>query len=120
MTTTDAADLIRSYYRAYETGDRATVERVLSHDFTFTSPLDDRIDRAAYFDRCWAYHTQLRTFRLDQLVVDGNHALVRYQAEEAAGTTFHNIEHFELDEQQRVTHIDVYFGALPDKPTGDQ
>jgi ketosteroid isomerase-like protein len=119
MINTDVTDLIRSYYHAYETGDRAAVEHLLSEDFTFTSPLDDRIDRATYFERCWRYHEQLRAFRLDQLVIDGNHALVRYEAEETAGTTFRNIEHFELNGQQRVTHIDVYFGALPDNDPND-
>lgn len=42
----------RDSYRAYEPGDRALLERCLSEDFTFSSPVDDRIDRATYFERC--------------------------------------------------------------------
>jgi len=105
-------DLIRSYYRAYETSDRSVVEKLLSDDFTFTSPLDDRIDRATYFAKCWPGNEHIERFRLDQLVLDGDQALIRYEAAESAGTTFRNVEHFELDGQQ-ITHIDVYFGALP-------
>jgi len=38
--------------------------------------------------------------------------LIRYEAEWDDGTTFENVEHFELDGQQ-FAHIDVYFGSLP-------
>ena len=108
----DAAEQIRSYYHAYETGDRAVVEQLLSNEFTFTSPLDDRIDRATYFAKCWPGNLHLRSFTLHQLVVDGQHALIRYEAEWGHGTSFENVEHFELGRDQ-VTHIDVYFGSLP-------
>ena len=43
------SDLIRKCYAAYETNDRKAVENILSDDFTFSSPLDDHIDRATYF-----------------------------------------------------------------------
>jgi ketosteroid isomerase-like protein len=102
-------DLIRGYYRAYETDDRAAVEAFLSPDFTFTSPLDDRIDRATYFVKCWPGHERIRAFHLAQLLVDADHALVRYDAVNNDGTGFQNVEHFVLD-GHRATHIDVYFG----------
>jgi len=108
----DVADQIRSYYRAYETGDREVVEQLLSNEFTFTSPLDDRIDRATYFAKCWPGNLQLRSFTLHQLMIDDQQALIRYEAEWDDGTTFENVEHFELDGQQ-FAHIDVYFGSLP-------
>jgi hypothetical protein len=116
MTAQDAAvtDVIRSYYRAYETSDRALVESLLSDDFTFSSPRDDHIDRARFFAKCWPFHEQLRTFHLLQVGIDGDHALVRYQAEKIDGDGFCNVEHLELDQaRRRISHIDVYFGALP-------
>ena len=116
MTAQNAAvtDLIRSYYRAYETSDRPLVETLLSGDFTFTSPRDDHIDRASFFAKCWPFHEQLRTFHLLQLGIDGDHALVRYQAQKIDGDGFCNVEHLELDQDRRpIRHIDVYFGALP-------
>jgi hypothetical protein len=33
--------------------DRKVVEDALTDDFRFTSPYDDRIDKATYFERCW-------------------------------------------------------------------
>jgi hypothetical protein len=108
-------DLIRSYYRAYETSDRDLIEGLLSEGFTFSSPHDDRIDRATFFAKCWPFHERLRTFQLLQVSVDGDHALVRYQAEKVDGDGFCNVEHLEFDaDGSRVTHIDVYFGAVSD------
>jgi hypothetical protein len=78
------------------------VESFLSADFTFTSPLDDRIDRATYFAKCWPGHEHIRAFHIAQLHVNGDHVLVRYDAENTDGTRFHNVEHFVLDSQQAV------------------
>lgn len=111
MTTSTRDDAIRRYYHAYESGDREVVEQLLTDDFTFTSPQDDRIDRTTYFAKCWPGHEHLQQFTLRQVMVDGDHALVRYQAVRADGTSFHNVEYFEFIDTQ-VNRIDVYFGAL--------
>jgi hypothetical protein len=109
---TPITELIRSYYRAYETSDRSVVENLLTADFTFDSPLDDRIDRATYLAKCWPGHEKLTEFRLHQIAVEDDHALIRYTAEQSDGSTFTNVEHFHLD-GPRISHIDVYFGATP-------
>jgi SnoaL-like domain len=103
------ADLIRRYYGAYETDQRDVLEEMLSPDFRFSSPQDDAIDRATYFERCWPGHADFREFRLLQLAVDGDHALVRYEAIRHDGTGFQNVEHFEFN-GQRIRRTDVYFG----------
>jgi ketosteroid isomerase-like protein len=108
-------EAIRNYYRAYETDDRDLVDKLLSDDFTFTSPQDDCIDRATYFAKCWPGHEHLRQFTLRQVTFDGDHALVRYQAVRTDDTSFHNVEHVEFRDSQ-VTHIDVYFGAFDTTP----
>ena len=46
-------DLIRKYFAVFHDRDRDTAEAMLSDDFTFSSPLDDKIDKKAYFERCW-------------------------------------------------------------------
>ncbi len=53
MPDTDRLALVRDCYRAWETADRELVERILSEDFTFSSPPDPMLDRAGYFERCW-------------------------------------------------------------------
>jgi ketosteroid isomerase-like protein len=44
---TDDTELVRSLYRAYQQQDRDALERLIAPGFTFSSPLDDRIDRVA-------------------------------------------------------------------------
>jgi hypothetical protein len=46
MADHSLTELLRTYFKAYETKDRSAVESTLNDDFTFTSPHDDYIDRA--------------------------------------------------------------------------
>lgn len=46
--TIDAVAIDRAAYEAYVAKDRAAIERLIADDFHFTSPLDNRIDRATY------------------------------------------------------------------------
>jgi len=39
-------------YQAYIDKDRALIESLIADNLHFTSPLDNRIDRATYFARC--------------------------------------------------------------------
>jgi hypothetical protein len=44
-----------------------TERQSLIEDFTFTSLLDDYIDRAAYFGKCWPNSEHIRTFTIKEL-----------------------------------------------------
>ena len=46
--TDDVVPIVRANYDAYVTKDRAAIEALIADDFHFTSPLDNRIDRATY------------------------------------------------------------------------
>ena len=46
----DPIVVARAAYQAYVEKDRAAIEALIAEDFHFTSPLDNRIDRATYFD----------------------------------------------------------------------
>jgi len=46
-------EVTRASYLAYVSKDRAAIEALIADDFHFTSPLDNRLDRATYFERCW-------------------------------------------------------------------
>jgi ketosteroid isomerase-like protein len=47
------AEIISALFAAYLSNDRARIEDSFTGDFRFTSPYDDRIDKATYFERCW-------------------------------------------------------------------
>ena len=43
----------RGIYLAFAAGDRDVIERGITDDFTFSSPVDVGLDREGYFERCW-------------------------------------------------------------------
>ena len=49
----DSAEIAKQMYLAYVDKDRSAIERLIAEDFQFTSPLDNRLDRKTYFERCW-------------------------------------------------------------------
>jgi hypothetical protein len=58
----DRKAIIEQCFTAYNAKDRATIEGLLTSTFTFTSPYDDAIDRATYFQRCWSMSDRIRVF----------------------------------------------------------
>jgi ketosteroid isomerase-like protein len=81
MADKSLTELIRIYFKAYETKDRSALESTLSHDFTFTSPYDDHIDRATYLERCWPKSKHTRAVHIRKLFDRGNEAFVLYNLE---------------------------------------
>ena len=49
----DNVSITRAIYEAYVRKDRDRIEALLAKDFHFTGPLDNRLDRKTYFERCW-------------------------------------------------------------------
>ena len=76
--TSDLIELAKGYYRAYERHDRSFMEENLATDFTFTSPFDDHIDRAAYFKRCWPKEPLHQKFDFVTVMQDGDKVFVAY------------------------------------------
>ncbi len=112
MGTESIPDLVRGYFAAYQRGDRAWVAARLAPGFTFTSPYDDHIDTATYFERCWPDQPWVREFRFEKIVADGDDAFVLYEAVPMEGESFRNTEHMRF-ENGRLRAVEVYFGALP-------
>jgi ketosteroid isomerase-like protein len=104
------AEIIRAIFAAYMSNDRKVVEDALTDDFRFTSPYDDEIDKATYFERCWRNSDWIERHELEKIFVDGNEAFVTYRCVAKGGKNFRNTEFFTF-EGERVSRIDVYFGA---------
>lgn len=107
-----AADLVRRVFHAYQTADRSEIEPLLTEDFTFTSPYDDHIDRAAYFERCWPNAGTFEHFDLQQITFDGDACFVMYRGKRRQGGAFHNTERFEIA-GDRIRAVEVFFGLPP-------
>jgi hypothetical protein len=106
------ADLIRRSYACYPARDRQTHESLIAADFHFTSPYDDRIDRATYFERCWPNSERIRALTIEKLLVDGEEAFVRYWLQPSEGSGFRNVE-FVRTRGGQIHEVEVYFGQLP-------
>lgn len=114
-----ASDIIRTYFAAYETQDRETAERLLSNDFTFSSPLDDAINRDTYFERCWPHSHQQPVFRIERIFEEGPEAYVTYECRSAEGHVNCNTEFFVI----RAGHIQsvrVFFGKTTVEAVDEQ
>jgi ketosteroid isomerase-like protein len=108
--TSSKAEMIRAIFAAYMLNDRKVVEDALTDDFRFTSPYDDEIDKTTYFERCWRNSDWIERHELEKIIADGNEAFVTYRCVAKGGKNFRNTEFFTF-EGDRVSRIDVYFGA---------
>jgi ketosteroid isomerase-like protein len=109
VTPPDRLQLVRDCYAAYVTGDRRVLEEALSEDFTFYSPPDPGIDRAAYFERCWPNSELIDSFEFVRLVDSGDEVVVTYESTKTDGNRFRNTEVFTFD-GDRICRVEVYFG----------
>jgi ketosteroid isomerase-like protein len=109
MSNVDRLQLVRESYRAYETGDRELIERLLADDLIFSAPPDVGIDRATYFDRCWPNAGRIAGYEFRRLVEAHGEVFVTYEATRTDGTRFRNTEVFGFD-GDRISRIEVYFG----------
>jgi ketosteroid isomerase-like protein len=111
--STDAVALAKKAYQAYVEKDRALIGSLLADDFHFTSPLDNRLDRATYFARCWPNSERITGFTIIHCVQDGNRVFVTYEARGREGKAFRNTEILTIRDGELV-EAEVYFGwSLP-------
>jgi hypothetical protein len=110
MSVDHTARMIRGIFAAYLSNDRAAVENALTDDFRFTSPYDDRIDKATYFERCWRNADWIERHDLEKIFVQGDEAFATCNCVAKSG----NSEFFTF-EGDKVKRIEVYFGATYQK-----
>lgn len=110
MAPSNKTQIIRDLFAAYRSNDRKAVEDAFTADFHFTSPFDDEIDKATYFERCWRNSDWLERQDLERIFVEGDGAFVSYRCVAKDGKSFRNTEFFTFD-GDRIRRIDVYFGA---------
>jgi ketosteroid isomerase-like protein len=96
-------------YRAYIDKDRAAIEALIAADFHFTSPLDNRIDRATYFARCWPNSANIAVFELVHIVPDDDRVFVTYEGRSTSGKRFRNSEILTVRDG-KIVDVEVYFG----------
>jgi ketosteroid isomerase-like protein len=105
------ADTVRAFFASYLAQDRAAADRLVADRFIFTSPQDDHIDRAAFFQRCFPTADRFKDHRLLAVVpTDGDDVFVLYEYELDGGQRFRNAEVITVRDGQ-VTESQVFFGG---------
>jgi ketosteroid isomerase-like protein len=109
MKTDENVDIARAAYAAYVLKDRSALEPLIADDFHFTSPLDNRINRAAYFERCWPNSQHIEAFEFIHIVPEAERVLVTYEGLSTGGSRFRNTEILTFLAGQ-IIEVEVYFG----------
>src|SRR5690242_19364829 len=100
--------IVKKALQAYVDKDRAAIEALIAQDYRFTSPLDNGLDRATYFSRCWPNSERMDDMRFIEGAENGDTAWVVYEAT-ASNKRFRNAEMHKTRDGKLVA-TEVYFG----------
>ena len=107
------ADTVRALFASYMAQDREAAARLIADTFVFTSPQDDHIDRAAFFERCFPTADRTVWQELRHVVpTDGDDVFVMYEYELKTGERHRTTEILTVRGGQVETQ--VFFGGRVD------
>jgi ketosteroid isomerase-like protein len=103
--------VVRRSFASYRGGDRAAAEALYADDFVFTSPQDDHIDRAAYFERCFPTADRFGYQELQRVASTGDDVFVMYEYQmRDTGERYRNAELLTVRDG-RIVEAQVFFGG---------
>ncbi|MEU0604083.1 nuclear transport factor 2 family protein [Streptomyces sp. NPDC006393] len=110
MDTTPTG-VVEAAFRHYRSQDRDAALPLYADEFTFTSPQDDHIGKAAFFERCFPTADRFREQRLLHVTaVDEELVFVHYEYEPATGGRYRNMEAITVRGGQ-IREVQVFFGG---------
>jgi hypothetical protein len=112
--TRSPIEAVKAALQAYVDKDRAAIEAVVGDPYSFTSPLDNALDRQTYFDRCWPNSKAMTAMKIMHAAESGERAYVVYETS-TGEKRFRNAE-MHVVRDGRIVATEVYFGwDLPHK-----
>ncbi|MEV0978113.1 nuclear transport factor 2 family protein [Streptomyces sp. NPDC049915] len=106
-----ATEVVEAAFRLYRAQDRDAAVALYADDFTFTSPQDDHIDKAAFFERCFPTADRFRRHRLLWVTpADEELVFVLYEYELATGERYRNTEAITVRDGL-IREVQVFFGG---------
>ncbi|MFE6866154.1 nuclear transport factor 2 family protein [Kitasatospora sp. NPDC057692] len=107
----NAVDVVEAAFRHYRSQDRDAALPLYADDFTFTSPQDDRIDRAAFFRRCFPTADRFTEQRLLRVTPAGDGLVFAYyEYALTTGGRYRNVEAITVREGL-IREVRVFFGG---------
>ena len=102
---------VRAMFEAYLRQDRERADLLLAEGFVFTSPQDDHIDKAAFFERCFPTADRLVSQELVHVVeTEGDDVFVMYEYQLKNGDRHRNVELLTVVDG-RIVETQVFFGG---------
>jgi ketosteroid isomerase-like protein len=107
----DGVAVVEQAFRLYREQDEAAARLLYADDFTFTSPQDDHIDRAAFFERCFPTASRMTEQRLLHVTpAGGDLVFVYYEYQLTTGERHRNVEAITVRDNQ-IHEVQVFFGG---------
>ena len=106
---TQAIETVKAIFAAFVAKDRASAEALIADELSFTSPYDNGIDRAAYFEICWPNSEWMSDIHFARFAESDGDVFVTYEATTTNGKRFRNTEMLAVRDG-KITAIEVYFG----------
>ena len=104
-------ETVRASFDAYRAQDRDAADALLAPDLVFTSPQDDHIDRAAFFERCFPTADRFESQQILQLAAAGDDGVfLLYEYQLTTGERHRNAEYHTVRDG-RIVEIQVFFGG---------
>ena len=101
-------EVVRAWFGAFAARDRAGAERLMAEGFRFTSPYDDAIDSAEFFERCWRMPEGMSAPVIERIAGEGADWFVRYHVPYREGD-LDDVEHVVVHDG-RIESTRVFFG----------
>jgi ketosteroid isomerase-like protein len=103
--------IVDSAFQHYRAQDRDAALALYADDFRFTSPQDDHIDKAAFFERCFPTASRFSEQRtLNLTPADDELVFVYYEYDLVDGDTYRNVEAITVRDGL-IQEVQVFFGG---------
>jgi ketosteroid isomerase-like protein len=103
-------EVVETAFEAFRS-DPARMVGLLAEEFTFTSPQDDHIDKAAFVQRCLPAAGQITNHRTVHLVeAEGGNVFIMYEYTGSDGGTHRNTECLTVRDGL-IVETQVFFGG---------
>jgi ketosteroid isomerase-like protein len=109
-------ETVLTTFEAFRNADRAAAEKLYAPGFVFTSPQDDRIDRAEFFEKCFPTAPHFSAQTMLAVVATGPGVLVLYEYQVESGEWYRNAECITVRDGL-VVETQVYFGGQVPAPS---
>lgn len=106
---TDPAEVVRRLFQAFNEDDRDAAKALVADDYRFTTPMDNGVDKASFFARCWPSDNGVGDFRIVRLFVDGEAVATTFEARTRDGVRIRTAGVNRVRDGQ-IFEAEAYFG----------